>query len=196
MGAIRHAIGQRDLRLLLGAGLISMTGDWVLRIGLTCYIYVLTGSTLASALMLLTSLGRRLAEVRAEWADGLALSTHRRVLRVILTFVLITCVGEGIMSTLFAPFVRSVLHGSVRDYGFIVSAQAIGGIAGGPIAASIGDRVRASRMFGWGAMAFGAIDVVMFTWLPGSDHRDHSGPSYTGLRPSGRRRTRAGRASA
>jgi Na+/melibiose symporter-like transporter len=310
--AIRQALGQRGLRLLLSAGLISLTGDWVLRVGLTYYIYVLTGSTLASALMLLASfvpqivlsslagvfvdrwdskrtmivsnlllaagllpllavhqadqvwivyvvtawegclqqfftpaeqsllprlvgddhlvtanalggqtrdgsrligsavggivaatggitalalvdmasfllsavliaritrtrrearaaarprsLGGRLSRLRAEWADGLRMSTHQRVLRIVLIFLLVTCVGEGIMGTLFAPFVRSVLHGSSADYGFIVSAQAVGGIAGGLIAASIGDRVRASALFGWGAVAFGVIDLVMFLY--------------------------------
>jgi Na+/melibiose symporter-like transporter len=310
--AIRQALGQRGLRLLLSAGLISLTGDWVLRVGLTYYIYVLTGSTLASALMLLASfvpqivlsslagvfvdrwdskrtmivsnlllaagllpllavhqadqvwivyvvtawegcmqqfftpaeqsllprlvdddhlvtanalggqtrdgsrligsavggvvaatggitalalvdmvsfllsaaliarisrmrrearaaarprsLGGRLSQLRAEWADGLRMSTHQHVLRIVLIFLLVTCVGEGIMSTLFAPFVRSVLHGSSADYGFIVSAQAVGGIAGGLIAASIGDRVRASTLFGWGAVAFGVIDLVMFLY--------------------------------
>ncbi len=312
MRAIRQALGQRGLPLLLSAGLISLTGDWVLRVGLTYYIYALTGSTLASALMLLASfvpqivlsslagvfvdrwdskrtmivsnlllaagllpllavhqadqvwivyvvmawegclqqfftpaeqsllprlvddehlvtanalggqtrdasrligsavggivaatggitalalvdmasfllsaaliaritrlrrearaaarprsLGGRLSQLRAEWADGLRMSTHQRVLRIVLIFLLVTCVGEGIMSTLFAPFVRSVLHGSSADYGFIVSAQAVGGIAGGLIAASIGDRVRASALFGWGAVAFGVIDLVMFLY--------------------------------
>jgi Na+/melibiose symporter-like transporter len=310
MGAIRQALMQRGLPVLLSAGLISMTGDWALRVGLAYYVYVLTGSTLASALILLASfvpqivlgsvagvfvdrwdakwtmiisnlllaagllallavhradqvwiiygvlawegcvqqfftpaeqsllprlaadqhlvtanalngqtrdvsrlagsamggivaaaggiaglaftdiasflvsaalisrifavpretrtsaspqsLRRRLAQLRAEWADGLRLSTRQPVLRMILIFLLITCVGEGIMSTLFAPFVRSVLHGSGQDYGFIVSAQAVGGIAGGLIAASIG--VRASRLLGWGAVAFGAIDLVMFLY--------------------------------
>ena len=321
MGAIRRALRQRDLRKLLAAGLISTTGDWVLRVGLAYYVYVLTGSTLASALVLLASfvpqivlgsvagvfvdrwdarrtmivsnlllaagllpllavrhagqawiiyavlawegcvqqfftpaeqsllpglvdddhlvtanalngqsgdlsrligsaaggitaaaggitalaftdiasfliaaaliariavarreagtppgtgpsdtrpgtrsLGRRLALLRAEWSDGLRLATRQRVLRVILIFLLITCVGEGIMSTLFAPFVRSVLHGSAADYGFIVSAQAVGGIAGGLIAALIGNRVRASVLLGWGAVAFGAVDLVMFLY--------------------------------
>src|ERR1700734_2284062 len=55
MHPIRTALGRRDLRLLLSAGLISQLGDWVLRVGLTYYIYVLTGSTLASALMLVAS---------------------------------------------------------------------------------------------------------------------------------------------
>ena len=55
MNAIRRALAQPGLRLLLGAGVISVTGDWILRVGLAYYIYVLTGSTLASAVMLLAS---------------------------------------------------------------------------------------------------------------------------------------------
>ena len=339
MGAIRQALGQRGLRLLLGAGLISATGDWVLRVGLTYYVYVLTGSTVASALVMLASfvpqivlgsvagvfvdrwdarrtmvisnlllaagllpllaarhagqawiiyavlawegcvqqfftpaeqtllprlidddhlvtanalngqtsdmsrlvgsavggvvaatggitalafadiasflisaaliarisaaarapwaarvprmrraarvpgsesvgdsagvpgsagvrgsLGQRVAQLRTEWTGGLRMVTRQRVLRVILIFLLITCVGEGIMSTLFAPFVRSVLHGSAADYGFIVSAQAVGGIAGGLIGASAGHRIRASVLLGWGAVTFGAVDLVMFLY--------------------------------
>ena len=314
MGAIRTALGRPGLRLLLAAGLISLTGDWVLRVGLAYYIYVLTGSTLASALMLLASfipqialsslagvfvdrwdskrtmivanlllaagllpliavhsaaqvwivyavvavqscvqqfvtpaqqsllpalvddaslvtanalngqagdvsrlagsaaggvlaaaggiaaltftdiasfllaavlisriggqrrargpeaaagprsMSARLTQLRAEWADGLRLAGRERVLRVVLIFLAVTCVGEGIMATLFAPFVRSVLHGTGPDFGIIVSAQAVGGIAGGLVAASIGSRVRASWLFGWGAVAFGAIDLVMFLY--------------------------------
>ncbi|MFC0627288.1 MFS transporter [Kribbella deserti] len=47
--------GQRDYRLMLGAGLISLTGDWILRVGLAFQVYVLTGSTLASGGMMLAS---------------------------------------------------------------------------------------------------------------------------------------------
>jgi Na+/melibiose symporter-like transporter len=43
----------RGYRLLLTAGLISLTGDWVLSVGLTYLVYRLTGSTLASGIMLL-----------------------------------------------------------------------------------------------------------------------------------------------
>lgn len=45
----------RDLRLLLGAGLISQTGDWILGTGIAFQIYVLTGSTVASAIALLAT---------------------------------------------------------------------------------------------------------------------------------------------
>jgi Na+/melibiose symporter-like transporter len=319
MRAIGAALRLRGLRMLLGAGLISLTGDWILRIGLTYYIYALTGSTLASATMLLASfvpqvalsslagvfvdrwdskrtmivanlllaagllpllavnqasqvwivyvvvaaescvqqffapaqqsvlprlaeeqhlvtanalnsqagdvtrlagsaaggvlaaaggitavtltdlasfllavlliaripaLGRaglagpvgnaagttrattrnRLAQLRDEWVDGLRLSARQPVLRVVLIFLSVTCVGEGIMSTLFAPFVRSVLHGSGPDYGVIVAAQAIGGIVGGLVAAAAGSRFRPAWLFGGGAVAFGAIDLALFLY--------------------------------
>ena len=39
----------RDLRLLLAAGLVTMTGDWMLSVGLVYTVYDVTGSTLASA---------------------------------------------------------------------------------------------------------------------------------------------------
>jgi len=310
--AIRLALRQRGLRLLLAAGLVSLTGDWVMRVGLAYYVYALTGSTLASAALLLasfvpqivlgsvagvfadrwdskrtmivsslllgagllpllavrhadqvwviylvtgwegcvqqffipaqqsmlpsladdatlvtanalngqagdisrlagsaaggilaatggiaaltfadvasfvlaaaliaripatrraarpaaamTSLGSRLTRLRAEWAEGLRLAVSHRALRVTLIFLAVASIGEGIMGTLFAPFVRSVLHGSSQAYGLVVSAQAVGGIAGGLIAASVGHRIRASWLFGWGAAAFGAVDLMLFLY--------------------------------
>jgi Na+/melibiose symporter-like transporter len=306
----------RDFRLLLGAGLVSMTGDWILEIGLAYYIYAITGSTLASATMLLASFvpqilfssvagvfvdrwdrkqtmiganlllcvglaplvlvhhadqvwivyvvlmwegiiqvffspaeqalvphlvpddrlvtanalngqnadlsrlvgsavggvvaglggitalaavdaatfvlaasmvaavrtsGRavdsdaapetstrelegRLMRLWNEWLNGLRAAASQRVLRVIFAFVLVTSVGEGIMGTLFAPFVRDVLHGSAEAYGLIVSVQAIGGIAGGLVAASVGHRVSAAHLFGWGSVVFGVVDLTMFLY--------------------------------
>ncbi|MEP7284253.1 MAG: MFS transporter [Chloroflexota bacterium] len=47
MAILRH----RDFSLLWFAGLISMLGDWVLRIGLPLYVFKLTGSTLATSAM-------------------------------------------------------------------------------------------------------------------------------------------------
>ena len=46
----RMLAGRRDLRLVLSAGIISMTGDWILTIGLIYKVYATTGSTVASAL--------------------------------------------------------------------------------------------------------------------------------------------------
>jgi Na+/melibiose symporter-like transporter len=312
---LRGALAQPGVRLLLGAGLVSLSGDWVLRVGLAYYVYALTGSTVASAGMLLasfipqivlsslagvfvdrwdpkrtmvvtnlalaggllplllvrhprdvwvvfvvvawegavqqffapaeqkmlpliadraqlptvnalygqnrevsrllgaalggalvaagglvpvvladlasfliaaafclslpvvesgrrpaptgkgwTNLGSRIRELRDEWADGLRLSTRESVLRALLIFLAIVSVGEGVMGTLFAPFVRSVLHGSGAAFGLINAAQAAGGIGGGLVAASLGRRLDPVATLSYCAIAFGAIDLVLFLY--------------------------------
>lgn len=50
---LRVLTTRRDLRLLLSAGLISVTGDWILLTGLAYQVYRLTGSTVASGLAVL-----------------------------------------------------------------------------------------------------------------------------------------------
>jgi Na+/melibiose symporter-like transporter len=312
---LRGAIAQRGVGLLLGAGLISLTGDWALRVGLAYYVYALTGSTLASAGMLLASFipqialssfagvfvdrwdpkramvvtnlalsagllplflvkhprdvwvvyvvmawegavqqffapaeqkmlpliadpeqlptvnalfgqnrdtsrllgaalggvlvaagglvpvvvadaasfliaavfcsmlpdvaaGRsgvrgargwtmfreRVRELREEWTDGLRLSTRESVLRALLIFLAIVSVGEGVMGTLFAPFVRSVLHGGGGAFGLINAAQAVGGIGGGLVAASLGRRLDPVTTLSYCAIAFGAVDLALFLY--------------------------------
>jgi len=110
------------------------------------------------------SLRHRVAVLRSELADGLRWLARHRVVRALMIFSLVTSIGEGIMSTLFAPYVRHVLHGSSQAYGLIAAVQAIGGIAGGVIAASAGRRVSASQLLGWGAVAFGAVDLGIFLY--------------------------------
>jgi MFS family permease len=81
-----------------------------------------------------------------------------------MVFVLVTSTGEGIMSTLFAPFVRHVLHGSNQAYGLVVAVQAVGGIVGGFIVAAVAHRVSAERLLSLGAVAFGAVDLAIFCY--------------------------------
>lgn len=52
----RVLAGHRDLRLVLSAAVISRAGDWILLIGLLYRVYAMTGSTVASALAMLSSL--------------------------------------------------------------------------------------------------------------------------------------------
>lgn len=299
----------RDFRLLLSAGLVSMAGDWILRVGLTYWVYVLTGSALASAAMLMASLLPQLvlgsiagifvdrwdrrrtmiainlllaigllplltvhhagqvwivylvtlwesclvqffvpaeaavvpqlvrsgdlvptnalnsqttdvarlvgaalggivaglggvtlltlvdavsfivaaalltliritrrrplpvvpANVRfrtilGDWTDGLHTLVRTSALRVVLIFVTLTSIGEGIMGTLMAPFVRDVLHGSGSAYGLILAIQSLGGIIGGVAVAAVGHRFPARSLFGWGAAIFGTLDLALFLY--------------------------------
>ncbi|MBY8877376.1 MFS transporter [Actinacidiphila acidipaludis] len=98
----------------------------------------------------------------AEWKDGLRLCSSGRAMRVLFVFGLVTQIGEGVMSTLFAPFVRTELGGSAQAYGLIVSSQAVGGVAGGLVAAAAGSWLPAATMWGVGSVLFGLVDLTLF----------------------------------
>lgn len=106
----------------------------------------------------------RLGTLAAEWRDGLAATWHTPVIRALLIFTLITSTGEGIMGTLFAPYVRHVLHGGAQVYGVITGVQAIGGIIGGFFVAVLADRWSPVVMLGAGAVVFGLVDLAIFLY--------------------------------
>ncbi|MEO6512952.1 MAG: MFS transporter, partial [Nocardioides sp.] len=106
----------------------------------------------------------RFAMLVAEWRDGARTVARSRALKVVLVFTLITSVGEGIMGTLFTPFVKDVLEGNAATLGTISSSQAVGGILGGFIAAAVGRRWSPRVMFGWGAVLFGLVDLAIFLY--------------------------------
>ena len=108
-------------------------------------------------------------KLKEEWTEGLRLCVAGPAMRLFFVFCLVTGVGEGIMSTLFAPFVSADLGGDGKVYGLIVSSQAIGGIIGGLVAAAIGNRRPAATLWGIGAFAFGLIDTVLFLYPLASD---------------------------
>ena len=66
----------------------------------------------------------RLRTLADEWRTGLRATWHTPVVRALVIFTLITNTGEGIMGTLFAPYVRHVLHSGAGVYGVITGVQA------------------------------------------------------------------------
>jgi Na+/melibiose symporter-like transporter len=106
----------------------------------------------------------RVAGLVDEWRAGLRATWRSPVIRMLLAFTLITSTGEGIMGTLFAPYVRQVLHGGAEVYGLISGVQAIGGIIGGFLVASLADRWSPVVMLGAGAVAFGLVDLAIFLY--------------------------------
>jgi MFS family permease len=104
---------------------------------------------------------RRLAH---EWREGLRLVLHHPVLRALLVFACITAVGEGLTSALFVVWVVGPLHSDSTGWGLVLSTQAIGGVGGALVIARLGTRLRALRLLIGGALAFGAIDLVLFTY--------------------------------
>ena len=104
---------------------------------------------------------RRLAH---EWREGLRVVWHQPVLRALLVFATIVAIGEGLTITLFVVWTKDALHSDATGYGWILSTQAIGGLAGALVIARLGARLRPLPLLIGSALAFGAIDLVLFTY--------------------------------
>lgn len=112
----------------------------------------------------------RFAELRGDWVEGARVAWRSRTVRVLAVFWMITSFGEGIWGTLFAPYVRSVLHGGAEALGVISGIQAVGGVVGGLFAAAYGARWRPPLMLGLGALCFGAVDLAIALYPLGYVH--------------------------
>jgi MFS family permease len=100
----------------------------------------------------------------AEWRDGLRVVWGDRVLRALLVFFAITSIGEGLTATLFVPWVTDALQSDAAGYGALLSTQAIGGLAGAVVIGRFGTRANPLTLVIVGAITFGAIDLVLFTY--------------------------------
>lgn len=99
-----------------------------------------------------------------ELADGARMVFGSRVLLALFAVLAVTSLGEGIMSSLFPVFVVDALHGGVEQVAWLMSAQAVGGIAGGLACAAVARRLSPSRMVVAGLIAFGTIDLLIFNY--------------------------------
>jgi MFS family permease len=105
-----------------------------------------------------------------EWLAGLRLMRHKRVVKILFLVAAITSIGEGIISVLFVPFVTRILQGEALQLGWLMSAQAVGGLLGGVVIARLGQRVTPYQLLGPCAILFGVIDLIIFNYpvfLPG-----------------------------
>ena len=99
-----------------------------------------------------------------EWLAGLRLVQRSRVVSILFAYIAVTSLGEGVMSALFIPFVADVLRGDSLAVGWLLSAQAIGGIIGGLLISVVAARFAPARLFGWGSVGVGLIDAAIFNY--------------------------------
>jgi MFS family permease len=138
-----------DLSKLVGAGLVSLTGDWLLAIGLTYAVYDLTGSTMASAGVFLTSLlpqvlvGLVAGVLVDRWDRRRTMVAANLLLAVgLLPLLLVNGAGliwvvypvlvfEAVVETFFAPAQQAMLPRVVddTDSAELVTANALNGQA-------------------------------------------------------------------
>lgn len=109
---------------------------------------------------------------RGLWRDltaGLRQIMSRHVLRVIFGLTLIISIGEGVFSVLIVAFVDRVLGRGGPELGVLMSAQAIGGLAGGIAGAALGTRLSPRWLIGGSTILFGLFDLGLINyarWYP------------------------------
>jgi MFS family permease len=104
------------------------------------------------------------SSVLQEWLAGLALVRRERSLTIAFMAIAITSVGEGVMSVLFVVFISRVLGGGALEAGWLMAAQAAGGLAGGVLISRWARDIPPLRMLWMGAMGLGAIDLMIFNY--------------------------------
>jgi MFS family permease len=110
--------GRRDLRLVLSAGVISMSGDWILTIGLIYRVYAVTGSTVASALTMASSFAPQvlLGAVAGVFADR----SDRRRTMIVADLLLAACLLPLLLvhdaAQVWIVFVVMFAEGSVQQF--------------------------------------------------------------------------------
>jgi MFS family permease len=158
LGGVLAALGGIPLVALADAGTFLLAALLVHRIRTSGAVAPRETAAEASAEDVVLG---RFAELRAEWVEGARVALGSRTVRVLAAFWLITSFGEGIWGTLFAPYVRSVLHGGPEALGVISGIQAVGGVLGGLVVATFGARWSPRLMLGLGAVSFGVVDLVI-----------------------------------
>ena len=87
-----------------------------------------------------SSVGQAWAAVPREWLAGLQLIRQERIVMILFALIAITSLGEGVFGVLFVVFVNRILGGGAQEIGWLMSAQAVGGLIGGGLVGWLGSR--------------------------------------------------------
>ncbi len=104
---------------------------------------------------------RRLAR---EWLAGLDLVRRQRAVAILIGLQAVTFLGEGVFGVVFVIWVRDVIDGGARELGWLMSAQAVGGLIGGLLIGRVSARTSTVRLLGVSSILFGALDLALFNY--------------------------------
>lgn len=98
------------------------------------------------------------------WREGLSAVRDHPVLRTLVLVMALVGFGEGFISALMAPWMTDVAGGGSTDLGLMLSLQALGGILGGLVVVRYATRWDSIRMLSIGALASGALLIIIFNY--------------------------------
>lgn len=109
-----------------------------------------------------------IGKVWHEWVEGLQLVRKQQLISGIFVVFGVAMIGEGVIEVILAAFVKHVMHGNALVLGWLMTAQAIGGIAGSVIIVQLSKVIHPTRLIPLSAMIFGPLILVIanFPVLP------------------------------
>ncbi len=97
-----------------------------------------------------------------EWIEGLNVIRHNRTLSVLLGLATMIWLADGAITVLFPVYVTEALHGTSIELGWLMTAQAIGGLVGSAFIGRVSKKVQAWQLVAWGILFFGVFDLLVF----------------------------------
>jgi MFS family permease len=97
-----------------------------------------------------------------EWVDGLRVVRHNPIVGALFVVLCINSLGEGMLGVLFAPFVVDVVGGGANELGWLLSAQAVGGLLGSLVVGGLWKKVPAWQLVALNFIALGLVDLLIF----------------------------------
>lgn len=108
-----------------------------------------------------TSAGASVVKVWREWLDGLRLVKTERLVAAIFIVIGVAMIGEGLIEVLLPGYVEQVLHGTAVVLGWLMSAQAIGGIVGSLLIVRVSKHMPPALLIPLCGLIFGGVIVIM-----------------------------------
>ena len=155
------------------AGLLGLPGitlidaaSFLIAGGLIALIVVKSRPTQEASTLVSTTAERQhpIVAVWYEWLEGLGLIKKERLVSIMFVLFAVTSLGEGVFGVLFVVFVYRILHGGALQLGWLMGAQAVGGLVGSVLVGYVFKFLSPSRLIGISAVLFGLIDLMIFNY--------------------------------
>jgi MFS family permease len=155
------------------AGLLGLPGitlmdaaTFLIAGGMIALIVMKSGHIQEESEIVSTTAGRQhpIVAVWREWLEGLRLVKRERLVSIMFVLFAVTSLGEGVFGVLFVVFVYKILHGGALQLGWLMGAQAVGGLVGSVLVGYVFKFLSPSRLIGISAVLFGLIDLVIFNY--------------------------------
>jgi MFS family permease len=178
-----HLVEQKDL---VAANSLMGTSDGFTRVvgpslggalmglgGLTTVVLVDSVSYLVSGILILLIAARSgtpaarfqtalaWAGVWRDWLAGMRLVKAQRVLAGLLVVAALAALGQGIVNVLLVAFVKDILHGEARHYGWLATAQGTGALVGSLLVGRLAGRIGPRGLIAAGLTITGALFVAI-----------------------------------